>query len=203
MWKNYWPIYQQLEKEIMDLSFYITFCDAHLKVYSSKLSDILLRCCSECENAAKTLIDMNNFSTDKPSFPKCGDHLLSKYRTLNKTEVDITWLYQEFSNLKNVVIPFSTWASKNSKNPIWFDAYNSIKHNRNYNIHEGNLENVISALAGLFILNLLLRKGEIESHNEWIEITGKRIKSYSNFFSPKKFLELGNGGTYRTLKLTI
>ena len=201
MWKNYWPIYQQFEKEIIDLSFYITFCDEHLKVYSSKLSDLLLRCSSECENAAKTLIDMNNFSTDKLNFPECGNHLLKKYPNLNKSELNIIWQYQNFSNLQKV--PFSTWASITSENPIWYKAYNSLKHNRNDNIKEANLENIINALAGLFILNLLLRKDEIESHNEWIEFARKRIYSYSNFFSPEKFLKLGNGGTYKTLKLNI
>ena len=69
---------------------------------------------------------------------------------------------------------------------------------------KGDNENVIEALAGLFILNLRLRKTEIEEHSAHIEYQRKRIQSYSALFDPKQFLTLSRGGsTMKKLSLQL
>lgn len=51
----FFPIYKQLEKELIELSYFITFDKKQLKVYSIKISDLLLRTVSEIENISKEL----------------------------------------------------------------------------------------------------------------------------------------------------
>ena len=76
-----------------------------------------------------------------------------------------------------------------------------MKHDRNANFDRANYENVLNGLAGLFILNLWLRKDDIENDSEWIVLARKRISSYSEIFNPSDFLQLGVGGTYKKLEL--
>lgn len=51
----FFPIYQQLEKELVELSYNITFDKKQLTVYSTKIADMLLRTVSEIENISKEL----------------------------------------------------------------------------------------------------------------------------------------------------
>lgn len=56
----FFPIYKQLEKELSELSYYISFDKKQLNVYSIKISDLLLRTVSEIENIAKELCKKEN-----------------------------------------------------------------------------------------------------------------------------------------------
>ena len=47
-------------------------------------------------------------------------------------------------------MPFNSWNA--SQSPIWWTNYNKLKHGRLNNFMVGNLENVLSALAALYIL---------------------------------------------------
>ncbi len=40
----YWPIYKNLEKEVVELSNWVHFDDKQLFVYSVKISELLIRC---------------------------------------------------------------------------------------------------------------------------------------------------------------
>ena len=51
----YWPVYQNIEKEILNLSLLIHFDDSQLGVYSSKISDLLIRTTIEMESISKEL----------------------------------------------------------------------------------------------------------------------------------------------------
>ena len=43
----FFPVYKQLEKELNELSYFITFDKKQLKTYSIKISELLLRTVSE------------------------------------------------------------------------------------------------------------------------------------------------------------
>ena len=56
----FFPIYLQLERELTELSYFITFDYKQLKVYSTKIADMLLRTVSEIENISKELCKKEN-----------------------------------------------------------------------------------------------------------------------------------------------
>jgi len=206
MWKHYWPVYQHLESELEEISYSISFCDEQLTVHSLRLSDLLLRICAECENASKSIIDMyglKNAGKDISDlyFPQCGDILVKKFTRLNRADLFIRWHYQTFSNVSR--IPFEKWNETPSTNPEWFTAYNTLKHDRIRNAHLGNLSNVLAGLGGLFILNLLLRKEEIDQITVPHEDAPRMQLSFSQFFSPEKFLLYSPFGMYRTFSLNL
>ena len=43
-------------------------------------------------------------------------------------------------------------SSSPTKSIVWYDAYNSVKHNRGDNIHKANLENLLNAVSAIHIL---------------------------------------------------
>ena len=51
----YWPMYKNLESELLELSNYIHFSDDQESVYSPHISDLLIRTASEIEAIAKEL----------------------------------------------------------------------------------------------------------------------------------------------------
>ncbi len=55
----YWPIYKNLESEVQKLSYSIHINDEQQKVYSSNISDIILRAATEIESISKELYITN------------------------------------------------------------------------------------------------------------------------------------------------
>ncbi len=45
----YWPIYKNLEKEVLKLADNIYFCDEQMDVYSPHIADLIVRCSIEIE----------------------------------------------------------------------------------------------------------------------------------------------------------
>ena len=53
MQENYYlPIYQQIEREVIDLMASIFFSDEQITVYSLKIADLIIRCSIEVESIA-------------------------------------------------------------------------------------------------------------------------------------------------------
>ena len=202
MWKQYFPIYERLESEFCELTYSVALNDDHLKVHSILMSEFLLRICSECENISKSILNSKAIPEriwKNANFPKLGVEL-GKLFSLTGKELEVIWPYQELT--KTSIKPFEDWYG--SKNPTWYIAYNKIKHSRESEFKQSNYENCLASLAGLFILNLILRKDDIESKSQHIDRTRDRIKSYSKLFDPQSFLNLKNGlGTFRSLQLAV
>jgi len=51
----YWPVYSNLEKGVDELAFAIHIDDAQLGVYSSRITDLILRAAAEIESLSKEL----------------------------------------------------------------------------------------------------------------------------------------------------
>ena len=51
----YWPVYKNLERELLSLTYSIHVDDAQLKVYSSQISDLIIRSAIEIESISKEL----------------------------------------------------------------------------------------------------------------------------------------------------
>ena len=51
----YWPVYQNLEDEFLNITHFIHFDDNQLNIYSEKFVDLLLRIWVEIESISKQL----------------------------------------------------------------------------------------------------------------------------------------------------
>ena len=131
--------YNILQSDVLNIFNYIELDKNNLSTFSLKNYQILTNICIEVENNLKGIIKANIYS--KKHHLTMNDYKkLEKYLKLSEYEVEIKGIRLR---------PFCDF---NSKEPIWYSAYNDIKHNRTSEIKKATLENVINALAGLYVL---------------------------------------------------
>lgn len=158
----YWPIFKNLENELLKLSNEIHFDDDQLDIYSSKITELLIRTVVEVESISKELYFLNGgakpndnelfFDTD------CIALLESKW-VLSKKKVLITSPNFYFQKEENQVItPLKKANKRGTSSADWLKAYQAVKHNRVKELKKGNLKYLIRALAGLYVLNTYFRE---------------------------------------------
>lgn len=164
----YWAIYQNLEEELIELSNNIHVDDNQLKVYSMKIAEMLIRVAVEIESIAKELYFQNG--GDKPDDNQlffdtdCLNYLNKKW-ILSKKKIQVVFGQFYFDIDENKILTPLGKAHLRGKEK-WIKAYQGIKHNRRNSLKNANLKNLISALAGLFILNLYYKNEVIELGND-------------------------------------
>lgn len=186
----FWPIYKQLESEFEELSLYIHIDKKQLSTYSIKIADLILRTVSECENLSKELCKKNSIKfLDKNkkirtfvNFHEYLERLDDKYR-INKKIVTFEYKNAE-ENFDTGRMPFKKIeikiGKKNKSSWSWYDAYNSIKHDRIKNYRKANLMNLIDAMAALFLLNVYYKNEQF--YEEKPEKAINKINSFSDIF---------------------
>lgn len=160
----FFQIYQNLEKEILDMTDYIHFSEKNLNVYSIKLANFILRANVECESLLKELYKKTEHF--KKLSPKEQQKALEKntYREVNKVynldkktiyiASEIFYFQDKYSE---PFIPFKY--EKNNKDS--YKIYNAIKHDKVNNLEKADLETAINLLGTLFVLNLYFYPGLI------------------------------------------
>lgn len=61
----YWPVYENIENEIVDMTRTIHFCDEQLDTFSTRISDLLLRISVEIESISKEIFNSQFSVGDK------------------------------------------------------------------------------------------------------------------------------------------
>lgn len=166
----YWSVYQNLEKELIELTNHIHVDDNQINVYSMKIAELLIRASIEFESLAKELYinnggpkaDDNNlfFDTD------CMKHLNSLWK-LESKKVQVVSNNFYFNNDENKLLsPLKKAHKRGSSSEKWLQAYQAIKHNRRVSLEKATLKNLIQAMAGLYILNLYYKDIEYDLGND-------------------------------------
>lgn len=155
----YWPIYKNIESEFNKLMFDIHIDDNQLGVYSTRISDLILRVVTEIESLSKELYTINDGIPPKSGFLKYDEDCLKyldKVYNLTEKNVNIISINCYLSDGKKVLKPFAKNTPRLNKKLTysWNHAYQSIKHNRAENIKQGCIGNFFDALAALFLLNI-------------------------------------------------
>lgn len=153
--------YQIIEQDFIDFIKYVPLTKDHFKVYSPILRDILIRVCVQIEIffkewAKEECTERNDCS------------LMEKYNKKGKNNIpkkERNWTIKDYfyfkeclheSNAIHVmpldedIKPFSSWTKESP--PVWWKAYNGIKHNGHLEKNESSLENALFALSGLFLM---------------------------------------------------
>ena len=161
----YWPVYVNLEKELIKLSELIHIDDAQLGVYSVKIAELLIRTVVEIESLAKNLYFTNGgtkaddtelyFDTD------CMAHLVNIW-DIDKKVVLVSSSNLFFADDANQILtPLHKSNKRGSSSADWCKAYQAVKHNRLKELKKGNLKHFIRALGALYILNLYYRDEKV------------------------------------------
>ncbi|WP_439328064.1 hypothetical protein [Lonepinella sp. BR2357] len=166
----YWFMYKNLEKEVIELSNFIHFSDENKNTYSLKISELIIRICVEFESLSKELYFKNGGS--KPDDERvyfdtdCMAYLNSQW-DLGKKVVKIVHNNIHFST--DLITPLRKAHKRGTSSEKWLIAYQAIKHNKRdkESFKKANLESLINALAGLFVLNLYYRNERFDLNNDF------------------------------------
>ncbi|GGX00824.1 hypothetical protein [Salegentibacter mishustinae] len=176
----YWPVYKNIESELVKLTYDIHIDDNQINVYSSKISDLILRSAAEIESVAKELYKRYGGNKEKRLlFDKdCIKFLNQLWKLENKLVIiSSSSCFQS----QKIITPFIK-TEKNLSNKLtygWNNAYQHLKHNRYQSLHLGSLKYLFDILAALFILNLYFRDEvfEITQNSEVPQNMGSEIFS--------------------------
>lgn len=161
----FWVIYKNLEKEIIDLSNKLHFCDKQEKVYSIYISDLLIRIAVEIEALSKELykvaggnmkpLDDAGNERDLMFDSDCIQYLDINWG-ITKKRVNVVCPNFYFTKIENLELQPLKDCNKYGQGR-WKRAYQAVKHDRVNSLESGNIGNLIRALAALYILNIYYR----------------------------------------------
>lgn len=159
----YWPVYKNLESEVLTLSKYIHFSDDQSEVYSMYIADLIVRCAIEIESISKELYKANggNMKTVNGKKKKtlsfdtdCLDYLNSLWQ-IGKKEITISSPVFYFQDPKfRVLTPLHKANKRGTSGSKWKQAYQALKHDRRNSLKKGSIENLLQVMGALYILNL-------------------------------------------------
>lgn len=149
----HWNFLLALEDDMATLSRFIEPTEGNHNAYSLELARMLFAASSEVDVVAKQLcakIDDNRRA-------KC----INDYRAIITAEIPKFYqtevLYPRFG-LK--MKPWLNW--EGDKNPLWWRAYNDVKHERNAHFPKANLKNALNSVAALYVLLLFFYQSDAE-----------------------------------------
>lgn len=143
--------YLLIENDLKEIFKYIDPNDTNLDTFSIKNYELLLRACTEFETNAKLILFANKYPRSIIPNPKLciNDYFrINAIAKLNEYKVHLNFWTPNNKTLS----PFSNWNTITYNSLTWYKAYNNVKHHRSTYFHEANLENVINAVAGVFII---------------------------------------------------
>ena len=163
----YWPIYKNLEKEVIEISNYIHFDDDQLSTYSIHIGDLIIRCAVEIESLSKELyireggnpclVDTDGKNRDLYFDTDCLELLNQKWNICKKVVYIVSPSFYFELEKNSVLRPLHKSNKRGSSGSKWKQAYQQIKHNRAENLKFANINNLLHALAALYLLNIYYR----------------------------------------------
>ena len=169
MSNTYWPIYKDLEKELIEISRIIRGCDEQLNVYSDKILELLIRCAIEIESISKELFFLNGgakpqdrdlyFDTD------CINLLEDKWKLSKKKLIISCSNFYLVKDENRTIVPLKKANKRGTSGSGWKKAYQAVKHDRKNNMKMANIKHLIGALGALYILNLYYKDETFNINN--------------------------------------
>lgn len=139
--RRYWSYYLKLEQDCVELTQYVEFCDRNYNTFSNVIISQLLNVGAEFDYFCKVVCELN---------PEEHHNIHDYYVGLTKKIPDIKQFKLRLPFHSIELSPFHDWKENCPSKLFWWSAYNNVKHNRAQHIEDGNLYNLLNALAALF-----------------------------------------------------
>jgi len=138
-----------LERNCKEISRYVDFRTSNYNTCSNEIIGQLLDVGAEFDNFCKTVCSLDN--EERPNITDYANWMLDNIRGIRNVRIKV-------SGSDLVIMPFKNWNRNKAGDLYWWQAYNNVKHNRIESYAEGNLKNLLSALAALYFLEMYLVK---------------------------------------------
>ena len=135
-----------IQERIEELFSFVEPADENMCTFSLKNHSLIVEICVDCESNWKAILRENGYS-------KPGNWNRSDYRKIEWSHKLSQYLVR-FPNWRGIFgqrQPFLPWSDVNNTKLNWYDAYNSIKHDKSSNFRNATFENVIDAFSALVI----------------------------------------------------
>jgi len=151
----HWNYFLAIERDLEVLSRYVEFDERNFQCFSIEIARIVLAAGAEIDVVCKQMCQAVN--------PGSIANDINAYRTEIKSAIpnipDFKVLVPRFGI---ILQPWDEWRSQTGV-PLWWTAYNKIKHQRDFQYHQASLKNALNAVAGLFVVVLYLYKDKAKS----------------------------------------
>lgn len=146
----HWNYLLAIERDLDELSRYVEFDEKNFNCFSIEIARVLLASGAEVDVVCKQLCRAINPQSAADSINEYRDEIKCAYPGVAQFEV----LLPRFGL---VLHPWDEW-NKADGVPLWWTAYNKIKHHRDSEYDQANVKNALNAVAGLFVTVLYLYK---------------------------------------------
>lgn len=157
--KMYWSQYLLYEKEFLSSADYVMIDKLNYPVFSNQYVKLLLGICSEIDSITSAMCD--EIGDDEQG--RRYVNIIQKMSALKKnipsllnTRVKTIYPYSVIN-----IVPFASFSENGASK--WWQDYNALKHSRasekengRFNYQSANLDNVLTSLSALYILNCSL-----------------------------------------------
>jgi hypothetical protein len=146
---RHWFYYVALEEDFAATDRYVEICGENFKTFSTEYTRLFLSTCSEIDVVLKLFCET--------IVPKAKLKEMKDYRkVILKAHPDVPKLHVGMRRQFISSQPWKEWAHANP--PTWWNDYNAVKHKRDKNYQKANMENVLDALAALYVIVCAVHK---------------------------------------------
>jgi len=147
----HWNYFIALEDDVVRMSRYLEPTTANFPSYSMELARILFAAASEVDVVAKCLCKKLNDKSKADRITAYKGEITTAFPNLPDTVVEIP-------RFGLTLTPWILW--KGDASPLWWRAYNNVKHHRDTHFSDASLHHALNAVAGLFVLLLFFYEQE-------------------------------------------
>jgi len=148
-----WYYFLSIERDFFKTIDFVHLHADNSKAFSNEYAKLLLLIGSETDVVAKMLCHKIDATKKAENIDDYRSIITGKFPGMHTIEIDIPRF-----GLK--VRPWSSWDQKVGTRPVWWKAYNDVKHERDKNFPAANQGNTLNALCGLLALHLYFQKDE-------------------------------------------
>lgn len=148
---QHWNYFLALEDDVVRMSRYLELTTNNFESHSLELLRILFGAASEVDVVSKRLCQKLNEQSKANNIAKYKQEILAVYPQMVSVIVEIP-------RFGLTLTPWEQWEKDVS--PLWWRAYNNVKHHRHTHFADASLKHTLNAVAGLFSLLLFYYREE-------------------------------------------
>ena len=138
--------FEELQKDLKEIFNYVEPSYHNRKAYSYKIQQLFIRVCIELEANFKAIFSENKYSKPESIWTINDYWKIDASHRLNEYKV----VFPTWEGGSKTFEPFAAW--KKAPTLGWYRAYQRTKHSRAAKLNEANLENLMNAFCGLFVV---------------------------------------------------
>ena len=146
----HWNYFLALEEDVAHLARFLELTTANFSSYSIELGRMLFAAASEIDVVAKQYCRKLNADSKAKNIANYKAEIMERHPAFHTIKVHMP-------RFGLTLDPWVNWGGNNQ--PLWWRAYNNVKHERHAYFSEANLKNALNAVAALYVLLIFFLPG--------------------------------------------